>query len=418
MVNLYDVKKAIEEVYIIADPFVIDILLAAVISNRLPLSDRPVWLLLLAPSSGSKTALLQLLDKVGSWIIPVDTLTTNTFASGMKGVEEVSLLNRAQGGVIVFKDFTTLTAMNEEGLREIMGQFRAIYDGSFNKKTGSGKNVDWAGKVGMVAGGTIAVQRKLRQYSEQGERFINYIIKQPDREEMTNRAIDNQKNIKEKEGYLKDLVAEFINDCLVKVATTEVIITTDFQRDMVKVANFCTLARSPVIVNFKTRKVEWVPEPEMPARMATMLTNLGATLGLMNTNGLISEHNMRAVYKTAFDSIPADRRILLQLLTKYTKANTSTLAIKLDYPTDTVLSWCIQLNALKMIRRYKEGGNLGDAWELKPEFREVVSKFENIEKGTNQLSATEEELNNYSDEDHTDANDEKLLDQIDWGDWN
>ena len=57
--------------------------------------------------------------------------------------------------------------MNEEGLREIMGQLRSIYDGEFTKRTGNANDVVWSGKIGIIAGGTIASQRKMRQNTKQ-----------------------------------------------------------------------------------------------------------------------------------------------------------------------------------------------------------------------------------------------------------
>jgi hypothetical protein len=421
MVNLEDLKDEIKKVYLITDDGIIDILLAAVISNRLTISDKPIWLLIVGPSSGGKTALIQLLDDIGPWIIPVDTLTTNTFASGIKSVEETSLLNKANGGVIIFKDFTALTSMNEDAFKEIMGQLRSIYDGSFNKKTGAGKNIDWRGKVGIIAGGTIAVQRKLRHYSEQGERFINYVLRQPDREEMTRRAILNQRNGKAKEAYLREITANFVNNCLERAFDLDIKVPKDVEDKMIQVANFCTLARSPVILNRKSGKVEWVPEPEMPARMATMLTNLVVTLGIMNIDAKISENNKRTVYRSAFDSIPGDRRLILNILTKFSEATTRTIAIKINYPTETVLNWCNQLNALGIIdRKPGSGGNRGDTWVMKQNYREIVAEFEGLLIGNDELGLSPEEERAYNDENMAinDEVDTNLLEQIqDFGDF-
>lgn len=418
MVLLKDVEKAIKEVYLIEDNGVIPIMLSTVISNKKNKNDKPVWLLLLAGSSSGKTALLQTLDQIGEWLIPVDTLTTNTFASGLARSEEVSLLHKANNGLLVFKDFTTITSMNEEGLREIMGQLRGVYDGSFNKKTGNGKDVNWVGKIGVIAGGTIAVQRKMRQFSEQGERFINYSIRQPDSIEMTRRAVNNQKDLKQKELELSKIVAEYVNGILENKEAIDLTLDEEFKEKMIQVADFATLARSPVILDKKTGKVAWVPEREMPARVAMQLTNLGSTFVIMvPEHKLLNEHKL-ILYKCALDSIPAERRLVLKILTKYQSASTKNIAIHLNYPTDPVASWCAQLNALKMVERVAKGDGNSDAWILKSQYRKVMSEYEQIEMLHESLTPTKDEVEKHNAQDDVQETDAGFLDKIYGGDGN
>ncbi len=341
-ITIEEVEKAFDDLYLIEDKGVIRIMLATVIANRLFLEDRPVWLLLLAGSSSGKTAILQTLDTAGEWIVPIDTLTANTFASGLQRSEETSLLHKANRGVLVFKDFTTITSMQEDALREIMGQLRAIFDGSFNKKTGNGQNIDWKGKIGVIAGGTIAVQRKMRQFSENGERFINYCIAQPDARAMTERAVSNQENFKVREEFLQQIVKDFITQMISTGSGIKFKMPEKVKDELIDAADFCTLARSPVILDKKTGRVSWVPEREMPSRVAIQLINLGKSLMLMSDEKELSSRNAKILYQCAFDSIPTERRLVMKVLTKYKSASTKNLAIHLNYPTDPVLSWCAQ----------------------------------------------------------------------------
>jgi len=390
--TLEEVEREINDLYLIKDKGVIRIILAAVIANILGISAKPVWLLLLAGSSGGKTVLLQLLDGLKEYIMPIDELTVNTMASGYKGSrEEVSLLHKANGLILVFKDFTTLLSMNKENLRTVMGQFRAIYDGSYEKKTGNAGDVSWAGKIGIIAGGTTSVQRLMRQYTDQGERFINYLIEQPDPIEMTTRAIFNRKNIKEKEESIKNNVADWVRGTLASASRENFDIPEDIQKEMILIANFSTLARSPVKMNFKDEEVEFVPEREMPARMATMLTNLALTFIIMNPEGVLAPADATILYKCALDSIPSDRRLILRLLTQYKTGSTKSLAVALNYPTNPVRNWCSQLTALGMLVRRAKGEGSSDTWTLLDEWREIMHKYEGIEMKEVALTVTEEE---------------------------
>jgi len=383
------IESEINKVYLLIDKGIIRMVIATVLGNRLGLSDKPIWLLLLAGSSSGKGAIMSILDQVGPWLVSIDTLTTNTFASGLKRDEEVSLLYKVNNGVLIFKDFTTLTAMNEEGLREIMGQLRMIYDGEFTKRTGNDNDVVWRGKVGIIAGGTIASQRKMRQFSEQGERFINYVINVADAKEMTRRAMDNQKDMKEKIDYLAEIVGKFINDKLLTVNKNELIIPEDIREAMIDVADFATRARSPVTMSKKDpTMVEFVGDREMPPRVAMMLANLAIALMVICDEKELSPLNAKIIYKTALDSVPVERRIVLSLLAKYKNATTKALATQLNYPTITIRAWCNQLNALKMINR--ESGGSSDTWTLRKEYKETMVKYENIEEVNEELEEVDD----------------------------
>lgn len=408
-ITIEQVENKIKDVYLLVDEGIIRIVLATVLGNRLGLSDKPIWLLLLAGSSSGKTAIMGIIDKCGPWIVPVDTLTTNTFASGLKRDEEVSLLWKANNGVLVFKDFTTITSMNEEGLREIMGQLRSIYDGEFTKRTGNANDTLWVGKVGIIAGGTIASQRKMRQFSEQGERFINYVLKIADAKDITRKAMNNQKNLKEKSNEIAEFVAEFINEKLSTINKESLEIPLEIKEAMIDVADFATKARSPVTMSKKDpTMVEFVGDREMPPRMAMMLTNIAIALMILCDETELSMFNAQILYKTALDSIPVERRIVLKMLAQYREATTKALAQHLNYPTQTVRAWCNQLNALKMIDRSSSGKS--DTWMLKKEYKEVMCKYENINDEDEVLS----EDNTFEEEDYSayyDKNSERDLDE-------
>ena len=373
---------------LLADEGVVRLTCAVTIANRIGTDS--VWLLILGPSSGGKTEIIRSLDKL-EFVHPIDLLTTNTFASGMmKNRVETSLLNRVNGGIMTFKDFTTLLSMNKEGLNDIMGQLRSIYDGSFSKRFGTGEEVNWVGKVGVIAAGTGECQRTMRQYSKNGERFINYTMKQPNRMDAMKKSAKNQKDIKDKRLKVQEVVSEFIDSMCDKLSENDSYVTEELQKEMFEIANFSCLARSPVILNFKTNAVEFVPEPEMPMRVSTQLINIANVFMGMN-DGRLSDKDRKILYKIALDSIPVHRRIVLTKLTKYEYATTKAVAMSLNYPTETVKIWLTEINALGLCDRKEKMEGTADGWALKKEWRELISKFDGIELSKEKL--TEEELN-------------------------
>lgn len=398
--TIQDIKDAVEEVYVIKDKGIIDLLMGFTLANRSKRKEPAIWLILLGGSSSGKTIMLQLLSKCGPWVVPVDTLTTNTFASAFQSSSESSLLKQANFGILVFKDFTTITSMNQEALREIMGQLRAIYDGEFVKRVGNNNPTLWVGKVGVLGAGTIDVQRKMRQYSKNGERFLNYSPIVASANEIANRSLSNQENIKEKEAELATLVAEFINQKLGENFVPEFNFKEDFKDEIVAISDLCTLARSPVDMNFKNPAiVDFVGEREMPGRMAAMLRGLG--LGIMWAKGetRLTIDIAKILYKVALDSIPVERKMVLTILAKYNSATTRNIAIKLHLPTVTVLAWLNQINALKMVDRSSGGERNSDLWVLKKEYKDILQEYMDIEGTDNNLDVSDEEIKNaYIDE--------------------
>lgn len=380
------VEEEFAKFLLLADEGIVRLTCAVAIANRI--GTDPVWLLILGPSSGGKTEIIRSLDKL-PFIHPIDLLTTNTFASGMmKNRTETSLLNKVNGGILTFKDFTTLLSMNKEGLNDIMGQLRSIYDGTFSKRFGTGEEVNWVGKIGVIAAGTGECQRVMRQYSKNGERFINYTMRQPDRKGAMRMAAKNQKDIKAKRDAVQDMVQDFIEGMCNKLVENQSYVTEEVQGEMFDIADFSCLARSPVILNFKTNAVEFVPEPEMPMRVSTQLINIANVFMGMN-NGVLSDKDRKILYKIALDSIPVHRRMVLSILTKYEYVTTKAIALKLNYPTETVKIWLTEIDALKLCDRKEKMEGNADGWTLKKEWRQLLGKFDGIEVLDTELTETE-----------------------------
>jgi len=395
MLTIEDVEKEIREVYLLKDVGIIKLLAGFVLSNRKNIQDPPIWLIVLGGSSSGKTIALQLISKCGNWVVPVDTLSSNTFLSAAKLDKSSSLLDDAKNGILVFKDFTTITSMQEDGLREIMGQMRAIYDGEFSKRVGNGNSQKWVGKVGILGAGTIDVQRKMRQYSKNGERFLNYIPDIADPREIGYRAMANQKDIRLKETQLATIFGKFITERLQNEFKIDENFSEGFEKEMVDIAEFCTLARSPVEMNFKNPCiVNFVGDREIPGRMAMMLKSLGIGIMMACEERKLTPEIAKILYKVALDSIPVERKIVLLILAKYRCATTRNVAIKLNLTTDTVRAWLNQINALKMIDRSSGEGKNRDIWTLKPQYKELLVQYLDLEEIDSELDVTEEEGKN------------------------
>lgn len=380
--SIEQLEAEVDKVFLIKDRGLVRMVCGTVIANRMTLD--PVWLLLVAPPSGGKTELISAISGL-DFVFPISDLTVNTFASGQKKTgKETSLLLKINNGIMAFKDFTSVLSKNKDAKKEIMGQLREIYDGEYVKRTGTGDDITWRGKAGAIAGCTEIIYRHLEEMSAMGDRFIMYNIEQPDRLEVTKRALNNTHNMSEKRDHLKKCFTFYLNYVIDKLNEDEIFLDEEVKDELISVADFSTRVRSAVLTDFKSGLVDFVPTPEMPMRMISQLFSLASAFIAMDKaapfdkhksikEGQLTKIQRKLLYKTAFDSVPRTRRDALHPLAQYREGlSTAGLAVKLELPTPSVGKYLAQLNALGICTRHKEGGAQGDHWRIKENYRKVL----------------------------------------------
>lgn len=398
-VKFSEIQDIFDSFLLLKDRDLVRLTLAVIIGNQLP-NRRPIWLMLVAPPSSGKTTTLNALlglevhTQAGERINPVHSIsdmTENSFASGMQRSDaETSLLFKIpNGGVMVFKDFTSILSKRAEAKTIIMGQLREVYDGTYVKRTGTGKDIAWTGKIGAIAGVTQAVYQHLESMSVMGDRFMLYQIPQPDRKEMLKFKLRQEEQGTTEDVQMplaRELVHKYMQQAFDALQTVKVTLDAQTQDEIIDVADFCTMVRSGIIMNDYTGEIVFVPEPEMPARMFEQMLAIAATLILMRKidnpdeelGSTLEAADFKLMYKIAYDSIPVVRRIALTYLAKYKGGvDTAALARKINYPTKVVGSWLEQLNALGVVDRLKTAGGQ-NSWKLKSEYQQLMERLQGV----------------------------------------
>lgn len=382
-------QNLVASLYLVADPYLVEVLLATVIAHRL--KGDPVWIIIVAPSSGAKSEFINLISTVNG-VFPISTLTGHTLASGqrVKEGEETSLLMRIGSGIMTFKDFTSLLSEQRDERAVIMAQLREIYDGKYKKSFGTGKDVNWVGKITVLAGSTHVIHSLKAQYTAMGERFLLWNMTQPDRIEAGDRTMQNQESgeMQERRDELTEAARKLIDEDL---ELPEVLpkITPELRGRILDIAELVTRARSNVDRDWKTGEITEVYDPEMPARMAGQLQGFARALMILSYNEYgkaeLLERYEQILYKLGLDNIPHSRMITMIELSRYDTLETTGLATKLGFPTTTVRHWLEDLTALKIAKRDKKGvGNRADTWSILPKYKKIILHYENIElKGGN-----------------------------------
>jgi len=390
-VTVADITAKLREFFVLADEGVVELVLGGFIANRLPTVHAPVWIMLVAESSGGKTEIIDMFSKLSDdkykLAYHISDLSPQTFISGAQnGGAETSLLQRINGRMVFIKDFTTILQKNKEARREILSQFREIYDGAFNKDFGTGKSVHWKGRIGVIAGLTPPALEMMGQYAGMGERFINYFLKQPSDAQLAQAMKDNyNKDIKKIKDELSTMVAQYVETHVLmaeEMTEDQQKLSDELLDELNEVAIFATRARSPIMLDFKTGEPIGMPSIERFPRFVIQLQSLAKSFVLMNGGvQVLTQVQKDILYKIALDSIPRTRRAVLTILASHRAVSTSAAAARLGFTTPIMRGYLAQLSSLTLAQRIPKGGTgQEDAWKLLPVHQKFMERFEKIKK--------------------------------------
>lgn len=335
--------------------------IGAVAANYLP--GAPVWLVLVSPPSNGKTELLSSLGRLPQ-VRAASTLTVASLLSGTPGRERAQAakggLLREVGdfGIVVLKDLGSLLSMRPDDKAEVFAALREVYDGAWVRYVGAdgGRQLSWEGKLGLVAGATPVLDRHHGVLSVMGERFL--LCRLPEgSEEQAERALAHTGD---RESEMRRELASAVERVFALPRREPRALDDVERRELVGLAALVARARSPVERDRQTREIELVPGAEGPARLAKTLERLLAGLDSL---GCDRELARRVVRRVALDSMPAlRRRVLERLCAATTPVSTSTLAIAVHTPTNTVRRALEDLAAYQLVVRTKQAEGKPDLW--------------------------------------------------------
>ncbi|MES2006880.1 MAG: helix-turn-helix domain-containing protein [Patescibacteria group bacterium] len=367
MIKLADITTEFEKYILIHDRAILPMLFATLVGNMILRSD-PIWLMIVAPSSGGKSTMLAPICAVPNCHF-LDDLTEKTFLSGFKiKGKESSLLKQIGSGILCFSDFTSILSKNPMSRGEILGQLRLVYDGKFSKRTGTGE-IKWEGKIGTIAASTPDIYNILEQVRSMGERFMYYTLIQPTDDEIVLKQQEVQKSSKEiseimqpfYKGYMED-----INDFLSKKKTPPLALTPVQQYNVNAAAIFCVTAKATVHLDFKSNKPDAIVNKPGVGRDRKMFQTLLHALQVMNCYEHdditlpVTDEMVGIIQKCAWSSVGRERRKILEILTSYeTSMTASEIGASDDFglPKESVEKYLYVLHAVGLVQMKKEGNS-------------------------------------------------------------
>ena len=363
------------------------ILLGALTAHRF--GGTQVWLLLVAPPSGTKTELIRALWGVAG-VYPLSELTARTFASGLDTHDDdPSLLARLHNEVLLLKDFTTVLEMHRQERQAILAQLREIYDGRFDKAWGTGKELHWEGRLGFLAGVTPIIDSYHSVLSVLGERFVLLRVQQAARKDVAAKAIRNAQH----EGRLREELTGVVASFMQSLPEMPPAVPEELCAQLADLTDFVTRCRSGTHRDGYKRELEYAPEPEMPARLAKQLFELLRGVALVCGHQEVTQDDYERIARVALDCIPAARRIVLRAVALLTEVEadaltTTKVAQTTQYSTAAVRRALEDLQALGILHVTKGGQGIADKWHPQEEWQVALDTLKKVERALKSRTIT------------------------------
>jgi hypothetical protein len=367
---------------LLKDPDVLPVNLGAIQAHTL--GGNPVWIINVAPPSGTKTEIIRAMYGLPK-VYPLSELTARTFASGLDTHGgDPSLLSELTDEVLALKDFTTILEMPHDERQAILAQLREIFDGRLDRRWGTGKSLNWKGRLGFIAGVTPVIDNYHEVLSILGERFVMLRIRQPSREELARKAVKDPEHDDDRRGELAAAVRSFMN----QLQSIPPEISFECREAIAQLANFVSCCRSGVVRDGYKRELNYAPEAEMPARLAKQLFELLRGVSLVMGHTAATQEDLDRVGRVALDCIPSVRRVVLREVAKLSPGGetfkVTQVAGGAQYSSTTVRRALEDLQALGILTVKKFGQGIPDQWAVQKEWLPSFCTMKKVEEAFEQ----------------------------------
>ena len=374
----------------LSDDRIIDIVVAAIIANRI--EGDPLWLLIVAPPSSAKTEILRALAGLKD-VYLLSNLTPQTFISGARSKNDPSLLPKLNDKTLIMKDFGTVLTLRPESRAEIFAQLREIFDGQYSKAFGTGETVSWTGKMGFVAGCTHIIDRHSQVYSALGERFVQYRIEAEDPLAIAKHARTLANQEEQMRAQIAKAVEEFFEN-LGDFKSVHQQCSDKIGQKLDYLTTLLGICRTSVPRDRYSKEIEVSPLPEGPGRLSKQLMKLGIALAVIQQKEAIDEEIYSILKKVATDTMTALRlRVLRKTWDQhYTWENmdwvtAKALGLETGIPKQTVSRLLEDLELLKVLsvshHKSEPGspskGQKADHWQINKKACDMIELSEIFE---------------------------------------
>jgi hypothetical protein len=289
-----------------------DYIIAVVISNAWTPDADPLWGWLIAPPGSYKTEILRTLEGYPS-VHYLSSLSQCALVSGYDtgDDDDKSLLPHLHRKVLTIKDFTAILSQPDNTIRQIFGDLRDAYDGSYAKHFGTVGERRYTSKFGILAAVTPAIDQLVYQHVILGERFLSlrlckHLRARPHARLAMLRHV--RRAMSHKTSWRKQLSSSIQGaiTAALRAVPSEIIVPDSIDEQLVCIADLVANFRAlPAIVKARAADDHHSDlEPELGSRLVNQLTNLAFARCVADGRDTLNDTDMSLVRRVALDTLP------------------------------------------------------------------------------------------------------------------
>ena len=280
-------------------------------AGHISFSGDPLWLIMIGPSGSGKTELIRSLSDHYR-TMNLDNWSPKAFISGYVNGGNVDLLARMNEKLMLVKDLTGILGSSRDTARELLDQLRGMYDGYWDRATGTGSK-GYKAKFGLIAGCTPALDAFRSISVSLGDRFlrIEWAVEEG---EIARKSQEMSGRKDEMRAGITAFSTQIMNDMLERWPDyNNVQLPYLNQLQINQISWLVSMLRTAVMRDFRD-KVLYMPVPDAGGRVATNLTELTKSLMCLKQEAIPSDETMQAVVRVGEAMLPLERRLIMRSL--------------------------------------------------------------------------------------------------------
>jgi len=374
----------------------LDIFFATLVAN-LKTEGRPVWLLFVGPPGCGKTLPMMAVQHAPQiYMTSAFRPTALISGYGSKGGEDMSLIPKLHGKVLVVKDMSSLLSQHKEVVAEVLGLLRDAYDGACSRPYGTGIQREYASRFGFIGATTPDIDASWALNVRLGERFLRHRCRAT-MEQVLAKLDHAIQCLEEEEDYdteISDVCMGFFKYLMEKpngtdtdtgedTAPTKVSLPVKLSNAKVigRLAQLGAILRTVVARSQFGQEVLVIPEWEEATRYTKQLAKMALGLAYVRGKDTNDDEELEDLKSLIRDSMDARIERICRIIYAQPGLEASEIAAQISLPTWTIRSCLDDLAVARIV--YHQRTLLKLTWYFVPWLAGQINQFELWPKETN-----------------------------------
>lgn len=345
----------------------------AVIAANLKTKGRPVWLLFVGPPGCGKTLPMMAIQYAPhAYATSAFRPTALISGWGHKGGEDLSLIPKLDGKILLVKDLSSLLSQHKEIVAEVLGLLRDAYDGACSRTFGTGVERSYTSRFGFIGATTPDIDAHWSLNVRLGERFLRY------------RCRSTPSQVYEKiDLALEKLVAEdkidleIENSCLAFLKyladSKEPFPRLSNMKEIGRLAQLGAILRTAISRSPFGHEVLVIPEWEEATRYAKQLAKVALGLAYVRGKPTNNGEEMEDLKALVRDAMDARIERICKVIYNKQGLESGEIAERVGLPAWTVRSCLDNLAVARIV--YHQRNSFTLTWSFVPWLLGQVNKF-------------------------------------------